>query len=70
MSESLVLCEGYHDRAFWAGWLGRLGCSDVGFRPGTAGYPRADPWGAVRARLSLEDELGRACNSPPAFALI
>ena len=21
MSESVVYCEGYHDRAFWAGWL-------------------------------------------------
>ena len=19
--ESRILCEGYHDRAFWAGWL-------------------------------------------------
>jgi hypothetical protein len=45
MSESLVLCEGYHDRAFWAGWLRHLGCSDQGFRPGTRGYPRPDPWG-------------------------
>lgn len=26
MSESVVLCEGYHDRAFWAGWLEHLGC--------------------------------------------
>ncbi len=26
-SESVVLCEGYHDRAFWAGWLKRLGCT-------------------------------------------
>jgi len=28
MSESVVLCEGYHDRAFWAGWLLKLGCTD------------------------------------------
>ena len=21
MSESVILCEGYYDRAFWAGWL-------------------------------------------------
>jgi hypothetical protein len=45
MSESVVLCEGFHDRAFWAGWLAHLGCSDEGFRPGTPGYPAADPWG-------------------------
>jgi hypothetical protein len=45
MSESLVLCEGFHDRAFWAGWLGHLGCSDDGFRPNTPGYPAVDPFG-------------------------
>ena len=45
MSESVVLCEGYHDRAFWAGWLTHLGCSDEGFKPGTNGYPADDPWG-------------------------
>ncbi|NQT14747.1 MAG: hypothetical protein HQ582_18475 [Planctomycetes bacterium] len=27
MSESVILCEGYLDRAFWAGWLARLGCT-------------------------------------------
>ena len=47
MSESIVLCEGYHDRAFWAGWLTHLGCSDEGSRPGTNGYPLRDPWNAV-----------------------
>lgn len=26
MSESIVLCEGFYDRAFWAGWLLHLGC--------------------------------------------
>jgi len=26
MSESVILCEGYYDRAFWAGWLKHLGC--------------------------------------------
>lgn len=26
MSQSVVLCEGYDDRAFWTGWLLRLGC--------------------------------------------
>jgi hypothetical protein len=24
--ESVILCEGYHDRAFWGGWLKSLGC--------------------------------------------
>ncbi len=27
MSESVILCEGYLDRAFWAGWLTHLGCT-------------------------------------------
>ena len=31
-SESVILCEGYHDRAFWAGWLTHLGCTDLGVR--------------------------------------
>ncbi|MDT7815668.1 MAG: hypothetical protein QOJ42_5584 [Acidobacteriaceae bacterium] len=33
MSESVILCEGYHDRAFWDGWLRYLGCSDPGVPP-------------------------------------
>ena len=37
MSESVVLCEGYHDRAFWAGWLLSLGCTDRGRRRNGAG---------------------------------
>jgi len=44
-SETLILCEGYHDRAFWAGWLAHLGCSTDGFSPNSPGYPRQDPWG-------------------------
>lgn len=27
MSESVILCEGFLDRAFWAGWLDHLGCT-------------------------------------------
>jgi hypothetical protein len=42
MSESVVLCEGYLDRAFWAGWLLSLGCTVPG-KPGeiydSAGRP-------------------------------
>ena len=26
MSEAVILCEGYYDRDFWAGWLELLGC--------------------------------------------
>jgi hypothetical protein len=46
MSESVILCEGFHDRAFWAGWLAHLGCTDPGQRPGPATrVPILDPWG-------------------------
>ncbi len=45
--ESVVLCEGYHDRAFWAGWLTHLGCTDPGLKPGkTTRSQVLDPWGA------------------------
>jgi len=35
--ESVVFCEGFHDRDFWAGWLPRLGWTDPGMdtRTGT-----------------------------------
>jgi hypothetical protein len=29
-SEVVILCEGYHDRAFWLGWLKQLGVTDLG----------------------------------------
>jgi len=46
MSESVILCEGYHDRAFWAGWLTHLGCSDPGAAPAGSTRRRTilDPW--------------------------
>ncbi len=46
MSESVVLCEGYHDRAFWAGWLQHLGCTDPGLPSGgkTSRSAILDPW--------------------------
>src|SRR5207247_4429675 len=46
MSESVILCEGYHDRAFWKGWFSFLGCSDPG-QPPTGKSGRIlilDPW--------------------------
>jgi hypothetical protein len=46
MSESVILCEGYHDRAFWSGWLAWLGCTDPGIQAGKTGrVPVVDPWG-------------------------
>jgi len=45
MTESVVLCEGYYDRAFWAGWLEHLGCIDPGRQPGKPGRVAVwDPW--------------------------
>ena len=46
-SENVVLCEGYYDRAFWAGWLLHLGCVDLRVieqRP-TGKRKVLDPWG-------------------------
>jgi hypothetical protein len=44
-SESYVLSEGYHDRAFWQGWLLNLGCKDPGFRPKGLRAKIPDPFG-------------------------
>ena len=34
MTESVILCEGYYDRAYWAGLLAYLGLADPGLKPG------------------------------------
>lgn len=45
MSESVVLTEGYHDRAFWSGWLEYLGCENLGRRLARTHRIRVlDPW--------------------------
>jgi hypothetical protein len=46
MSESVIYCEGYHDRAFWMGWLRHLGCVDPGVPPPgrTGRVDIYDPW--------------------------
>jgi hypothetical protein len=43
--ESVVLCEGYHDRAYWQGWLLHLGCVDPGApeKPDSDRKPVYDP---------------------------
>ncbi len=44
---SVLLCEGYHDRAFWKGALTRLGFRDMPADPGVS----SDNWGeSVKAR--------------------
>ena len=49
MSEAVVLCEGFHDRAFWAGWLLRLGCTDPGLLPDGTRRLVLDPWNKIVA---------------------
>lgn len=44
-AESVILCEGFHDRAFWKGWLEHLGCVDARPRRGSALGPAVDPFG-------------------------
>jgi hypothetical protein len=46
MSESVIYCEGFHDRAFWKGWLTHLGCKDPGVPPAGSSIRQAvvDPW--------------------------
>ncbi len=50
-AESVVLCEGYYDRSFWAGWLTHLGCTDPGL-PESSGprKPVPDPRGRPVAK--------------------
>ncbi|MRG94739.1 hypothetical protein [Polyangium spumosum] len=45
-SESVVLCEGFHDRAFWKGWLEHLRCEDARpVRPDGSYGTAKDPFG-------------------------
>src|SRR5258708_28373216 len=45
MSESYILCEGYHDRAFWGGLLLHLNCADPGALPSGKRRDFRDPFG-------------------------
>jgi hypothetical protein len=45
MNSSIVLCEGYHDRAFLQGALLHLGCTDPGLQPDGSRKPTLDAWG-------------------------
>jgi hypothetical protein len=60
--ESVIFCEGFHDRAFIKGWLHYLGCTDPGApSPGvsTRGVV-ADPWGGkvTRGRFAFHTPRG------------
>jgi len=46
VTETYIVCEGYHDRSFWSGALIFLGCNDPGIK--AVDRPRVpvyDPWG-------------------------
>lgn len=45
--ESVIFCEGYHDRAFWKGWLQHCRCTNLAEpEAGREGpKPVYDPWG-------------------------
>jgi len=43
--ESVVLCEGFHDRAFWKGWLLHLRCEDARPRRDSGYGIAVDPFG-------------------------
>jgi hypothetical protein len=43
--ESQIICEGYHDRAFWSGMLKQLGCTDPGDRGNGRRFPVPDAFG-------------------------
>ena len=45
MSETVVLVEGYHDRAFWKGLLTHAGCKDKAAAGGMSGVRVVDPSG-------------------------
>ena len=43
--ESIVFCEGYHDREFWQGWLEYLRCTNLGRPAKQSGRVDVrDPW--------------------------
>jgi hypothetical protein len=60
-SEVYILCEGYHDRAFWAGWLDRLGCKNLG-------RGCVDPWGksVTGGQFGFQTRAGRFVRVVPA----
>lgn len=58
-AESVILCEGYHDRSFLVGWLGALGCQDLS--EGGRKIPVVDPAGRPLSggQFGFTDAAGR-----------
>jgi len=67
--ESVILCEGYHDRAFWAEWLKKLRCVD----PRDTAQPMLepldvrDPWGGrvIRGQFGFWNSKGAFIRVQP-----
>jgi hypothetical protein len=68
-TQSVVFCEGFHDRAFWKGWLLHLGCADPGASlPGASTRrPIFDPWnGEVKGgRFAFQSPTGQFIQVNP-----
>lgn len=68
MSESVILCEGYHDRAFWTGWLEHLGCENLGRpRDGAGQIQVYDPWNSLvsRGEFAFRSKTGKFLRIVP-----
>lgn len=67
-SESYIVCEGFHDRAFWAGWLLHLGCSDPGASSKGQRVPVIDPWGdqVGDGHFAFQSKMGHFIRVVPA----
>jgi hypothetical protein len=63
-SESVVFCEGFHDRAFWKGLLLHLNCTDPGIVPG------ASTRGTIKDPFGGDVVGGRFAYSSPAGPFI
>lgn len=59
--QHIILCEGYDDRAFWAGWLRHMGLRDLSLRTDSTRDRRVmDPWGrpVVRGQFGFATPSG------------
>ena len=64
VTESIIICEGFHDRSFLKGWLLTPGCTD----PSLGGLRVRDPWGrsVTAGNFWFYDSSGRFLRVIPA----
>jgi hypothetical protein len=68
VSESVILCEGYHDRAFWSGLLEYAGCTNPAVAGGSFGPIKVrDPFGNTVAggQYAFQSRSGRFLRVVP-----